>query len=79
MYNLSRDYDKLYELVCKGIIAAGFVDYQECRDICQIRKTKFNSINFGVRGHSYSEIDLDDGKDRFMKPCERLDLEWIAP
>ena len=79
MYSLSKDYEKLYELVCQKNVVAGFVDYSECRDICEIKQTKNGCINLWVRGLTYAWIDSTDTKEYFIGICQKLNLEWIVP
>lgn len=90
MYKLSRDYKKLFELICEGHVAAAFVDYQfredgtVFRDICQIKRHKPYSINICARGISYGDIYPfmeSDGaeEDVFIRSCAATNLEWIEP
>ena len=87
MYKISRDYENLFELICKGFIVAAFVDYkfsdgQLARDICKIQRLEEWRIMIGVRGMSYGDIypfDADHGTELevFKRNCERMNLEWI--
>jgi hypothetical protein len=81
-YYFSRDYERLYNLIVQGFIAVGFVDYNfhnsntaMSRDVCKIKITGDDRIEFGVRGYSYGRSDFDINN--FIKECERLTLDWI--
>jgi hypothetical protein len=89
-YNLSKDYCKLFEIICKGQIAVGFVDYKHLdfcmKDVCQIRRDKENYISIGVRGYGYGSMYpfclKDSGKtekEYFIWLCEVCNLEWVLP
>jgi len=91
MYNLSRDYEKLFELICAGKIAVGFVDYQwsgdeVLKDVCSINRFQENRINISVRGMSYGSVYpfmLEDfnktEKELFIGLCRSCNLEFIMP
>jgi len=92
-YNLSTDYEKLYEEIQDGNPVAAFVDYdylgrdkseEACRDICQIIRKGQYDIDFFVRGMSYMGIypflDKNYGvseKEVFINSCKSTNLEWI--
>lgn len=72
MYNLSKDYEKLYEYVVDGNIVACFVDYDRgtekpLRDICSCKKRHYGEIDFSVRGISYGSF-LYNEKDSYYQP-----------
>lgn len=85
---MSRDYDKLYDIVCAGGRALGFVDmnFREggpaYRDAVSVRRFNDGMINIGVRGFGYGHVDkhdiLTNGGERaaFNEECMRLNLEW---
>lgn len=88
MYQLSNDYDRLYELVCQGNEAVGFVDFKlsddtrVMRDVCGIKRRGEYQICFGVRGTGYASVHpfmREDGseKDVFVGACKSINLEWI--
>ena len=91
MYNLSRDYEKLFELICAGKIAVGFVDYkwsgdEVLRDVCKIERTKENNIFIYARGHGYGSVypfSIEDSgikeKEYFILMCKSCNLEFIMP
>lgn len=90
MYNLSKDYDKLFKFICEGNIAVGFVDYKHLdfcmRDVCGIRRDKENYITIGVRGYSYGSIYpfcIEDSgkteKEYFVWLCNVCNLEFVMP
>jgi len=88
MYTLSKDYEKLYELICQGHIAACFVDYsyrddsKPFRDIAKIRRFEEYDIQVGARGIEYGSIRTfhkEEGTEKqlFIQQCQRMNLEWI--
>lgn len=90
LYNLSRDYQKLYQLICDGHTAAGFVDFcfmgdeHIYRDICQIKKEEPYRIFISCRGTLYGGIypfmsDKGAEEELFIRDCEGANLEWIEP
>ena len=94
MYNLSRDYERLYNTLCAGSVAAGFVDYKwnpnnehekPMRDIVEIERRSEWNINLGCRGKSYGYVLSrlnDEPKSElecFAVVCKSLNLEWIDP
>lgn len=89
-YALSKDFDKLYDLICEGNTVVGFVDYKfqldgkVFRDVCKITRYKENNINIGARGMRYGSVDdfdlyLDTHTERsvFISVCIYCNLEWI--
>ena len=89
MYNLSKDYKLLYELIQKANVVC-FVNYDFrrngtdfVRDICQCKRRKDNDITFVSRGHEYggvSDWEIDDihsEYDLFENECKSLDVEFI--
>jgi len=88
-YKLSKDYDKLFQLICENNKVAAFVDYKpgkeftECRDICTIKRfNERGDIQISSRGIGYGgvyEIDVNKNneKDLFIDACKSLNLEWI--
>lgn len=90
MYNLSRNYKKLFDLVCEGKVAAAFVDYSfrqdgaNFRDVCLVKRHKPFDINICARGISYGDIYPfmeNDGTEEevFKRSCGSVNLEWIDP
>lgn len=68
VYQYSRDYARLYELICQGFSAAGLVDYHiqgvdgVSRDFCSVRMLRASPnrpfvIYIGVRGLVYASVD----------------------
>lgn len=89
-YTLSKDYKYLFQMICDGLIAVAFVDYNfrnndlVMRDICKIERIAPYTIQIGVRGMAYGgfcQFDSAYGseKELFIKDCERMNLEWIVP
>jgi len=63
MYKLSKDYEKLYQLICDKKRVVAFVDYKfrgnddhVIRDVCLVERRKNNSIVTFARGIGYSEV-----------------------
>lgn len=90
-YNLSKDYELLFDKICEGIEIACFVDYSfrsleekhpPCRDICLVRRRKEYDIDFLARGISYGSVcdfdkDEHSEKNLFLSECKRMNVEWI--
>ena len=65
MYDFSKDYEKLYDLVRDGHRVVAFVDYSfrgsltghVMRDVCIVEKRKGGSLVGFVRGISYFEVE----------------------
>ena len=93
-YKLSRDYNKLFNLICDKKRIVGFVDYDFnrdekiiCRDICTIQRHGEYEIQISARGicycsvdpwHKEDWVDLTE-KEVFGKICEAINLEFIFP
>lgn len=92
-YTFSKDYQKLYELLCNGIEVACYVDYQfrtsvdkypPSRDICKAKKRGEYDIYFGVRGIEYGSVSEfhkeEDSEFELLKlECERMNVWFIVP
>lgn len=87
-YKLSKDYDKLFELLKAGKVIVGFVDYRGfskeviCRDVCKIVRFKPYKISITARGICYASVDPwheEEWKelDFFKEACTYANLEWI--
>lgn len=88
-YNLSKDYSRLFELICNDVKVPCYVDYRfsnddkkSSRDICQCKRWNEYDIKIGARGIQYGGVDVwckDRGTERdlFVQECERMNLEWI--
>jgi len=85
MYTLSRDYARLFDLLCTGQVLVGWVRYSESlRDVVKIERRAEFDIYIGVRGICYTDLgtfDREKGEERdvFAARCESVDLEWIEP
>ena len=89
MYQLSKDYEKLYQLICAKKRVVAFVDYQfrgnnsrVMRDVCLVERRKDNSIVGFVRGIGYFEVydwqtPCLDEKECFIVDCKHVNLEFI--
>lgn len=87
-YNLSKDYDLLYKLLCDGHVIACFVDFayrgdpKRYRDICKAKRWHEYEMQFQSRGMTYGSVDRwqkDKGseKDLMIEECKRMNLEFI--
>lgn len=85
----SRDYSKLFDLICTSSVAVGWVDYRmhddvtACRDVVQIKRHGEFDVFIGARGICYSSLNSfhrREGSERevFIMMCVNLNLEWIA-
>ena len=82
-YTMSRDYDKLYDLLCGGgeafakvLYTGGEVDAKWLR-----RPEPYKSMS-GYVSMNYGGIHTDPNKDQrsqFAEHCTRLNLEWLPP
>ena len=87
-YKLSKNYEKLFQLICDDNEMVAFVDYEfktdktiVCKDVCTVRRHEPFRINMGVRGITYASVDSWDNeykeKDLFIAICKSVNLEWI--
>lgn len=89
LYETSRDYDRLFELLESGHRIICIIDYRfhseskkapASRDICIARKNNYE-INVSARGISYLCIfnEMFDRKELFKAACASDNLVWILP
>ena len=90
-YNLSIDYERLFQLLCENKEIAAFIDYKSIisgipsvvsRDICTIRRFEEFLIQISARGISYGglygyEHTEYNEKDLFIAVCKSLNLGWF--
>lgn len=75
LYNLSNDYESLWNLVQKGHIIAGYKSYGEVWDLIEIKLLEYsNEVYIGVRGNGSHFDDYD----RFKTHCETINLQFIT-
>lgn len=94
IYTLSKDYEKLYQLVKSGETVVCFVDHrwvdgEISRDICKCTySAEYEDFVFGVRGTQYGGVysfsledpgNWDEEKKLFLSECQRMNVEWIVP
>lgn len=93
MYNLSQNYELLYQLICQGNQLACYVNYESGRiipdrpaprDICKVWREKEFDIDFVARGISYGSVRSYDAKkgtekEGFLRECVRMNVEFILP
>jgi len=72
-YILSTDYAKLYEFICAGNTAAGFVD--GTKTVLSIRKLS----GFGILCEGKTTIFCCEFEEQdFLEKCKPIKLQWIA-
>lgn len=79
-YNLSTNYDILFNLICEGKVIAAFCG----SDICKVIRYGEYDIKITARGTLYNGVckyHREDGQERdvFKQKCETIDLKWIQP
>ena len=92
LYSLSKDYGKLFQLICEGQKIAAWSDTfrmkdaegNPYRDICEVRRSGDFEIMISSRGNGYGNVwpfmkDEGEEEDLFVKVCKRCNLEWIDP
>ena len=78
---LSRDYEALYEHLCNGGEAIGFLWwYHECdrnksKWVCELRPREDGSISIVAPKFFFEDYD---SRHKFIVGCQRLNLEWVA-
>lgn len=90
-YKLSKEYARLYDLICKGETIVCFVNYDWdrkgdiVRDVCLCKRHKDFDIQFSSRGMGYGGVDtwhkagpLNE-TELFVKVCKCLNVEFIDP
>lgn len=90
---LSRDYNALYDLLCKGGEAMGYVDMKWphdgsiTRDVCKVVRFKEWDIDMLARGVGYGNVRKWEHRptngmserEALIHECQRLNLEFLAP
>ncbi|WP_273209009.1 hypothetical protein [Marinobacter subterrani] len=92
IYSLSRDYGKLFRLICEGHRIAAWADTfsmrdaegNPYRDICEVRRSGAYEIMISARGTGYGNVwpfmkEEGTEEDVFAKACKGCNLEWIDP
>lgn len=92
MNTLSKDYKKLYELLCDGDKVTGFLTTEkgkkssesDCRDICNINRIKEWQITFSLKDRVFSQVSHINSvmgyhteEEAFILICEELNIEFI--
>ena len=92
MYQLSKDYNALFDLLLKGEEPVCFVDNKHdesprvARDVCRVRRAREYNIIAVSRGTIYFSVDpwlkeesaLSE-REIFCGICDGVNLEWIVP
>lgn len=82
-YNLSEDYEKLYELINQGYRIPAWILYENSYeepiyDLVEVKLAYQSSrYSIGVRGTSYDTFDSD--LKSFIMNCQSLKLRWVVP
>jgi len=88
-YSVSKDYNRLFDLITQGETIAAFVDFRfdktmprPMRDLCKVQRHGPYKIRIGVRGIAYGGLEGfnrkdGDEKELFAGQCKALNLEWI--
>ena len=84
-YKTSKDYKKLFELLCLGHTIVCLVkDNYGIKQICKANRFKEFSVNFNTPGIGFLDINPSDkeyfGKSEielFEFQCKLIDVEWI--
>ena len=90
-YNISKDYEELYDLVNAGNKIFCFADYSgmnrrkpPLRDLCLCKRTRYDNIEFQSRGMCYGSVSNDDldvfaktEKGLFIILCNECHIEWV--
>lgn len=91
MYQLSTDFERLFDLLVEGREAVGFVDCdmgtgKVWRDVCTIRRIEEYRIIASCRGITYLSVDpwlKEDSalseREIFCGMCKAANLEWVEP
>jgi len=84
-YNLSKDYEKLYELICDGFEAVCYYEWAEGEKVlCRCYKND-HGLFFQGENISYPELRKyrdyyeDQEGSEFIAECKRMSLEYIQP
>lgn len=86
-YQLSRDYELLYQLVKDGHEIVCFVDHNFsisdkehiCRDVACAVFTKNNTLEIRVRGRCYIQIDDIENKSDIQTYCGMKNVAFFVP
>lgn len=73
-YVMSRDYDALHELMCKGGEALGY----SRKEGYERRAVQFFTRNGRIRWGTEASYDIIEQRSAFLGYCAEINLEWIA-
>lgn len=91
MYQLSTDFERLFDLLLEGQEVVAFVNYdgggeQPWRDVCRIRRFEAYRILASCRGLTYFSVDpwlQEDSalseREIFCGMCKGANIEWVEP
>ena len=81
-YNLSTDYEELWNLIQKGFRIPAWIVYSKeydepIYDLVEVKMAYMSDrYSIGVRGHGYDTFDSD--LKSFKMNCESLELRWVV-
>lgn len=89
-YELSKDYEKLYDMVCAGHRIIGFADYEFgggeiVKDVCSVKKDEYNTqisskgVCYGHAGDYAIGRHAGSEKNAFIAMCKNCNFEYIQP
>lgn len=86
-YTMSKDYDKLYDLLCAGGEALGrYEGYEGMRPAMLLKPPVYDNLTDGIGPMMwYGDIEVQSpnstnpNREAFNAECTRLNLEWLAP
>jgi len=81
VFEISRNFEKAFELIQRGDRLVCLLDYEGCRDVAIARWDKSGELIVGARGIAYLYF-FDDQlgtNDLFIKHCDRLNIEFYLP
>jgi len=79
-YNISDDYDKLWDYIQNGYRVPAWLVYSDeydepIYDIVEVKRTKYSVYSIGTRGQGYD--GADDTKEWFVNVCESYSLVFV--
>jgi hypothetical protein len=82
MFELSRDYERAFELIKQGDRLPCWLDYKEgIRDIAVAKMTDYGDCLIGVRGWAYLDFSGEQLETNvlFLSYCNDLNIEFYLP
>lgn len=90
IYNISKDYSVLFDLISKGFEVIGFVmqerSYGTFKDLVLISKTEYDKVYCEIKndnktylGYGSFKRRVINNKPEFSAFCKTIDLSFILP